>query len=471
MKCKEPATTRRSLHIGAPHFPMLLLLSALMSSSVVKSAQDLLISTPLHAADSLLDSYSNVLQAEQRAVGRSTTAVSSSSSTATDTPPPPTHLVLHWDINETILVGDEAGGDTREDCLHKMLAKAALVQLPVSNGDVDSHDITPTMWWNGVAIAEEDCNGDQDNNMLSNDSNGMFVNHPALYVGSFWPPNTCPYYRTAYKHKAKTFAHHDGAIYKDIYNILDKSLQSSESSTNPLFAHLLPAFFETLVELRKRQQGRLTVAFRTMGSDLNQLAQALSTFARGGHPDYPDFTCPDWVLEPGALVRGRWAKVGSNAVRKQSTGKKDNNDDNDLSLDRENLVYQLWTMDGNLVASGDDEVVSWIHSHSICGIQDDYHFWKSHNFEPWAGKPVWIGLDGYHHLLLDDNIHPLEHDGIAGVRERQGDGSFESLPGSRILEHFGVNLIRVPTVAPLLRPSWFVEQISLAQARYDHECS
>ncbi len=29
-------------------------------------------------------------------------------------------LVLHFDINETILVGDDAGGDTVEDCLNKV---------------------------------------------------------------------------------------------------------------------------------------------------------------------------------------------------------------------------------------------------------------------------------------------------------------------------------------------------------------
>lgn len=32
----------------------------------------------------------------------------------------PRKLVLHFDINETILIGDEAGGDTVEDCLNKV---------------------------------------------------------------------------------------------------------------------------------------------------------------------------------------------------------------------------------------------------------------------------------------------------------------------------------------------------------------
>ena len=37
----------------------------------------------------------------------------------------PRKLVLHFDINETILIGDDAGGDTVEDCLNKV-RKAAM---------------------------------------------------------------------------------------------------------------------------------------------------------------------------------------------------------------------------------------------------------------------------------------------------------------------------------------------------------
>jgi hypothetical protein len=48
-------------------------------------------------------------------------------------------------------------------------------------------------------------------------------------------------------------------------------------------------------------------------------------------------------------------------------------DDND----NDDVVYQLWQDDG-LVASGDAEVVALLHQHSICGIQDDYEFWKAH---------------------------------------------------------------------------------------------
>jgi hypothetical protein len=37
-------------------------------------------------------------------------------------------LVLHFDVNETIMVGDPAGGDSSEDCLNKMICKSTFVQ-------------------------------------------------------------------------------------------------------------------------------------------------------------------------------------------------------------------------------------------------------------------------------------------------------------------------------------------------------
>ena len=38
------------------------------------------------------------------------------------------HLILHFDVNETIIVSDPAGGDTVDDCLHKAIAKTLLIR-------------------------------------------------------------------------------------------------------------------------------------------------------------------------------------------------------------------------------------------------------------------------------------------------------------------------------------------------------
>ena len=67
-------------------------------------------------------------------------------------------MVIHFDINETILIGDRAGGDTVEDCLNKVLAKSAFVKMTASEETISTLDsnsgrctkhIVPTQWGGG----------------------------------------------------------------------------------------------------------------------------------------------------------------------------------------------------------------------------------------------------------------------------------------------------------------------------------
>jgi hypothetical protein len=48
-------------------------------------------------------------------------------------------LVLHFDVNETILLVDEAGGDTFEDCLNKIICKSAMVMKELDEKQQPSH--------------------------------------------------------------------------------------------------------------------------------------------------------------------------------------------------------------------------------------------------------------------------------------------------------------------------------------------
>jgi len=339
------------------------------------------------------------------------------------------HLVVHFDINETILVGDEAGGDTRNDCLNKMLAKSAFVQIP-ETGKVSYEEtsaIEPTHWWDGTPIK----------------NNGVAPNRiPPLHIGWQWPDGCCPYYRTAFKKKSKTFVQHDGSLYQSTYNAIDTLLKHRGVCELPVLNNMLPAFFETLEQLSRTDQKK-TIVLRTMGTDLPDIAQAVTAFAQGKHKDYPEFHDTNLILDTESLVKGRWLRNPNGTT-----------------------VYQLFRGD-ELVAAGDQQVLDFIHSHTICGIQDDYPFWHSNGYEPWSGKPVWK-LPNALHVLLDDNIHNLEHDSIACVRQPDASDpkKFESLTGQEIRQEQCRHLIRVPTIAPILHSRWFLEMIDKAQEHF-----
>ena len=420
------------------------------------------------------------------------------------------HLIVHFDINETVLIGDEAGGDSFQDVIHKMLAKSAFVQIPKTNDGVirtkkdleDTSQVEPTHWWDGSKIRtiKDEIDGNDQASRLP----------PPLYTGWTWPKDCCPYYRTRCKRRAKTFVEHDGAIYRPIYDVLDRTLrQQQQQHTHHVFEHILPALFETLIVLAERQANddhimdQHTIVFRTMGTDLPILAKAMSLFAQGKHPLYPDFYHPEYILPETHLYQGRWVSRhdnGSNTTARHGATRDDD------------YVYQL-SRNNQVVALGDEELLDLLHgntSSKVFGIQDDYPFWNANDCHPWAGKPVWsvlpvtkdddVLLSGggdddnnnhaytyYHHLLFDDNIHNLVNDSIASVRKQQQPidaecpdddlpvasttvstrpMSFRTLSGQEIQEEQGRSLIRVPTIEPVLNRQWFVEQIDRATATF-----
>lgn len=338
-----------------------------------------------------------------------------------------TKLVVHFDINETILVGDDAGGDTRDDCLNKILAKSAFVRIPDGSSD-KYEEAKPTHWWDGTPLNQDGTTAP-----------------PALYTGWDWPPNCVPYYRTAFKKLSSTFTLGHGKVYRSLYDQMQAKVtfrHQDDQDLPEILSHIIPSFFLTLKTLLERPQPT-HIVFRTFGSDLHLIAQAVTCFAKGLHPDYLDFVCQDLWLDESNLFRGRWNEHG---------------------------MYQLWSYDGTtVVASGGAAIMEFLATKPCCGIQDDYDFWAKHHCEPWAGKPVWVvPLDAsVHHILLDDNIHNLEHDGIASIHAQGEDGQFHVLSGKNILGSQGLHLIRVPTIEPILNEHWFLEQLDAAQQRFE----
>ena len=386
------------------------------------------------------------------------------------------HLVLHFDINETILVGDEAGGDTREDCLNKMICKSAFVLMD-DGQEVEGEDKQPNMsrraldhskklrpkrWWDGTPIKRDD--GDTSNN-----------EPPPLYTGWEWPPNSCPYYRTSYKKRAKDFTLNDGTAYRSLYHELEKRIaflpedvKADDGRKYPhAWHHMLPAFFHTLHKLK--QSGRsFGLVLRTFGTDLPDIAEALNVFARGEHPLYPDFRDETLILKPERMFRGRWRKAGGSGnenIEYQLLKWKSENDDKEPSSD-------------DVVVSGDAELLHILEDCTVAGIQDHYRFWDNNNNAPWAGKPVWThrkttgsasgnDLRSCHHIFFDDNIHNDQTDSIAAVRVEDESGVYKSLSGEEILGMQGLHLIKVPTVAPVLDQDWFLNRIREAEESLD----
>jgi hypothetical protein len=434
---------------------------------------------------------------------------------------PNRHLVLHFDINETILVGDDAGGDTVEDCLNKIIAKSAFVQISTHyEPGTPTRDVIPTHWWDGTPIiltskeeGEEEQKLQQQQQQQQTQPASSTIAPPSppislpppLYTGWEWPKNTCPYYRSANKNKAKTFTqpNGDGSCYRPLYDHLEKQLskinchsdsqlqslnddkKNKKSKSHP-FCRMLPSFFHTLVKLQKDEID-YTLVLRTFGTDLDDIASALTDFANGKHPLFPNFREPKLVLGKDKMFKGRWRKSSDN-IHCHDDGHDDKSKDT-----ADSSVYDLYPWDytenendnidnkfDNVVASGDDQVLQIMQQATVCGIQDDYNHWDKNNNAPWSGKPVWIDSlhqkqkvqskpedmkQSYHHLFFDDNIHNDANDSIVAVRAMSENNKWISLSGMQTIEEQGKYLFRVPTVQVIVDNDWFYRQILSALSR------
>ena len=170
------------------------------------------------------------------------------------------HLVLHFDVNETIMIGDPAGGDSFDDSLNKILAKSAFCRATGPLGVNGACDVTPTAWHDGTPMAD------------------LPPAPPPLRPEWTFdtPPGAAAFYKqpALKRGHAKQFADagSPGAVYAAERERCRVALRwahaphpalSSEEGTGTL----LPAFYRTLDSLHR--SGRtFSVVLRTFGSDL-----------------------------------------------------------------------------------------------------------------------------------------------------------------------------------------------------------
>ena len=351
------------------------------------------------------------------------------------------HLILHFDVNETILMGDPAGGDTYMDCIHKSLAKCAFCKADGPLGKNGATATTPTVWHDGTPIGELPS-----------------APPPLKPEWTFdTPAGVAAFYKQpALKRKhLKTFcdAGSPGAIYAAERARCRAALgwphaphpALSMEEDGGAVGVLLPAFYQTLDGLR-RSGRRFSIVLRTFGTDLPRVAAAINAYAAGEHPDYPE-GAPDLALPPQRMWKGRYDEgSGRFALSPHDEG------------------------NGAPSITDEREAVAALSEHGVSGVMDDYKYWASHDNDPACGKPLWLTLGdaSTYQLFFDDNIHNDVKDSIVSVRARRdaaAAGGFAPLTGAQICALHGAVLRRVPTILPVLDPGWFLAEVERCEAR------
>jgi hypothetical protein len=289
-----------------------------------------------------------------------------------------------------------------------------LVKERTSTTENESDPIHQYTWWDGspLHLAARSEHGDP----------------PPPFTGWGKPPGCVSFYDVAELKSrfARRFTEPDspGAIYRPVFEQLEHALRlpagaqvDRRLSHDGVHHYLLPAFFHTLHYLDEHARD-FTVVIRTFGTDGPHVAAAIDAWADGRHivPGVPGLRVASfWAgrYDPAdgqfrATSAGDPAEGPRLAVSPAGDGEipsaRGAGRAREVVLDEVALVEH--------VESGRERCLL---------IVDDYDWWKSHAYQPAAGKPLWLTLasgGAPHHVFFDDNIHDRADDSIVAVRAR-----------------------------------------------------
>lgn len=199
-------------------------------------------------------------------------------------------LVLHFDVNETIMIGDEAGGDTYTDSLNKIVAKCALVQKkPIFQSDSFSWD--HWRWYDGTKI---DVNAKVAPQLSFDwDRKADVENFHAMVYET-----NCKEFNS----KVFTCDGQPGRVYRDELKKLNDKMKlpprdvDERLTLNGKNYFVLPTFFHTLAQLEKQKRDFIVVV-RTFGRDGSRVAKAINAWAEGRHPLFENKTFPSFHVD------------------------------------------------------------------------------------------------------------------------------------------------------------------------------
>ena len=380
-------------------------------------------------------------------------------------------LVIHLDINGTIMPADPIKSKHVDTMLNIHLSKQAFVRRrPGEDSRVDE-----VLWWTGAPFTKGEkppllpqfrytCHiHEHYEEEEANPTRSKYPIQDAVWLEDFndvCESDECDDF---------TAKHSPGCVYEpelqDLLSSLEwKHPEADSSVTEALtlsmkdgrrMSMFVPAFLKLLQYLfEHRAEQDYVLVIRTFGSDIPRLIPAFNLIANGQHPDVPQAGC---IKEPHAF--------GQLARNEESSG--------EFTLELDSL-----TCPGSKeVIVSNDKIIKYfegLDSGSVVMVCDDFSTWKAHNFDPVFGKPVFVDLQSIphtRHFLFDDNVNMNPKDSIAAVwlKDSSESSCFRPVPLSSVRGKalIGTVLLQASLYFAIKHENEFVEELVRANARYN----
>ncbi|XP_049436125.1 uncharacterized protein si:dkey-32e6.3 [Epinephelus fuscoguttatus] len=208
-----------------------------------------------------------------------------------------------------------------------------------------------------------------------------------------------------------------------------------------LYHWILPSFFQLLKDLA--QEGReFAIIFRSFGNDLPRTLSAVAkALNEGAHPLFPDL--PDLKINvnmtPGKIRCSKKGIVLSRAEDRMST------------RDGERGLYQYFSSVQGLV-----------------GFQDHFDWWASNTYSIRGGKPLWVDPFDPHvqHIFIDDNIRQDDEHTIVHPKVFLDPGGTETRTACTS-ELYDITLVQTDLLQAISQSDYFTQRVHICLENYE----
>ena len=391
-------------------------------------------------------------------------------------------LLLHFDVNKTIIISDPAGGVTTQQMVNSIISENAWGR--VTGGGSSDDDGAHERWELAAECTEptpsppDTCSdgvaGGGNGGALGGKGTGALggeasplVSYADLLEGGRVAKRVKKELKTTFTEEGRP-----GHAFRPFYHRLLRALAVPAESAAATAAcpfellrggqvFLLPSFFE-LVKHLSAEKRDFAIVFRTFGSDLPEIAAEFNLFCAGEHP-----------LHPGVRLDG--SLDGSPDRRIQLPGGtgcyvRDGRTPKDVHLTTVGARGVISVAHGAAAchAAICERVAA---GHNTLGLQDHYAWWAKCGEADDAGKIMFVdqsddpldgdGYDGHtHQIFFDDNVERT-HAHIVDIRDA---ASGETV---RFEKARGLYLVRAEPVRSILDRDYFIDAVRACEARRD----
>lgn len=343
-------------------------------------------------------------------------------------------LVLHFDVNKTIVPVDSATGETVEAALNVYLSGMAwgkdhegewhssMGELSSVPRDVD--DVSFYKFEEKRLLRQ-----------ISRDRSALRY-HLTSFTDRPQGTDFKPYLNTLLE-KLRWKLPYDESIHKET------TVPGTKSNR---FHFILPSFYKLLNVLVEEKRD-FTVIFRTFGSDAKSVLNSIKVAIACNMPFCQNLDGLLHRVSEDVYILRR--ETGSETFKFVSEDV-DRYEKCECSKTDQEMYSEFTNMSG------------------ISAVQDDVEDWYHHNFDPTRGKPLWIDKSDLntHHIFFDDNLRPGNADSIVNLRVRESTNSFRDVATVDEYKFVNTNIVPVVFSDAILDEDYFVKKVNFCEENY-----